>query len=1444
MKKKRKLGRKLLSFLLTLAMLVGLVPGMSLTAYAAGVQYKKADGTTGNCTEYTEVTSSGSVTWKPGWYVVNSNVTITGNITTSATTGDINLILCDGCELSLPNGYIGTGSSSSTSGHNLNIYGQTNGTGKLTVTNSSSQNNVSGRKYVAAIWSYGDLTINGGIVNVAASDTDYSRTYEGIWVQGNLTIKNANVTATAVHDCISSSALLTITNATVTATSGNTGIYGSNISISGNKTNITASGKNYGIQTPAFNKISIESGCKVEAQGASQAAIYHYLTNADPAIGWTNFDGTQGVAVIKSGTDQQLNYAGSSYYKKVVLPGVLVESVTLDQTSAEVTVGSDTNTVQLTATAAPDNAIDKSIIWSSSNTGVATVDQNGLVTAVGTGTATITATAAVGTSTAKATCSVTVNKQAGSISYGTTTVDKTFGDEAFTNPLTKTGDGEVTYASSQEGVAVVDENGLVSIKNVGSTTISATVADSSTYTYATKTVSYTLNVAKADMTVNAQGWSGKYDGQQHGITVDVTKPASGATIKYRSTNSGEYNLTQSPVITDVSESPLTVYYQITAGNNYNEVTGSETVTIEKADAAELTSTDAAAQITVNYPDETATYSDGYEISTDGTNAATTSPVSLTAVLNGTGTPTIHVRIAETENTAAGSWVAVTLASRPAAPENLGSTNATCGSSADGMITGVDSAMEYSADGTNWIDVTDTTITGLNPGTYQVRVKATGSAPHGAATEVTVGNNYVALDNTTKPVIEKGGDPIGETVPVAGDELTATTTASDVVYQWYRGEDAISGATGDTYTLTADDVGKTITVKVTQTKKEDGTDYDTDGRPTQTSDLTEAVEKKDGPAAPASAQTAGFDPDYEAETFTVGNDYEVSTSQNDSGVITNGSLVDALNGTGKVYIRAKETDDTKAGAWLEVTLPDRPNAPTGLTTENATNATTADGKIKDTTTAMEYSADDGETWTTASDTETAVKPGTYLVRIKATTTAPAGKTTEVTVDDNLEEAKTAAKADLDTLLAGKAEADYDAEDWTTLTTAITDGKTAIDNATTIDGVTTEKNTAIEAVNAIKTKAEKLADAKTAAKADLDTLLGEKTEADYDAEDWTTLTTAIADGKDAIDNATTIDGVTTEKNAAIEAVNAVKTKAEKVEDTINALPDFSDVTTANKDAIEAARAAYNALTDAQKAQVSANTLKKLTDAEDKLGIVQVMSEVSAKTGDGMTYTGNPIQLINTPTTALPAGYTMKYAVTTENVKPTDEKMYTTDIPTETEAGTYYVWYKVVGDENHNDVEPECVKVTIAEEKKQDEPVKPETPAKTVDMYRLYNPNSGEHFYTASVGERDMLTELGWRYEGIGWKAPEKSNTPVYRLYNPNAGDHHYTVNVNERDWLVSLGWRYEGIGWYSDDNKSVPLYRQYNPNAKAGNHNYTASKSENDWLVGLGWRYEGVGWYGVK
>lgn len=107
--------------------------------------------------------------------------------------------------------------------------------------------------------------------------------------------------------------------------------------------------------------------------------------------------------------------------------------------------------------------------------------------------------------------------------------------------------------------------------------------------------------------------------------------------------------------------------------------------------------------------------------------------------------------------------------------------------------------------------------------------------------------------------------------------------------------------------------------------------------------------------------------------------------------------------------------------------------------------------------------------------------------------------------------------------------------------------------------------------------------------------------------------------------------------------------------------------------------------------------------------------------------------------------------------------------------------------------------------------------------------------------MLIKAGWTSEGIGWNAP-LSGSPVYRLYNPNAGDHHYTQSAGERDALVKLGWKYESVGWNSGG--SVPLYRQYNPNAKTGTHNYTKYRGERDALVKLGWNDEGISWYAVS
>lgn len=135
------------------------------------------------------------------------------------------------------------------------------------------------------------------------------------------------------------------------------------------------------------------------------------------------------------------------------------------------------------------------------------------------------------------------------------------------------------------------------------------------------------------------------------------------------------------------------------------------------------------------------------------------------------------------------------------------------------------------------------------------------------------------------------------------------------------------------------------------------------------------------------------------------------------------------------------------------------------------------------------------------------------------------------------------------------------------------------------------------------------------------------------------------------------------------------------------------------------------------------------------------------------------------------------------------------------------------------------------------------KTAAMYRLYNPNSGEHFYSADAAEKENLVSVGWSFEGIAWTAPETSGVAVYRVYSPSTGDHHYTTDSAERDMLVGIGWSDEGIGWYSFNDSGIPLYRLYNPNATgAGSHHYTADIAERDYLVGLGWHDEGIGWYG--
>ena len=219
-------------------------------------------------------------------------------------------------------------------------------------------------------------------------------------------------------------------------------------------------------------------------------------------------------------------------------------------------------------------------------------------------------------------------------------------------------------------------------------------------------------------------------------------------------------------------------------------------------------------------------------------------------------------------------------------------------------------------------------------------------------------------------------------------------------------------------------------------------------------------------------------------------------------------------------------------------------------------------------------------------------------------------------ETLQEAKDAAKAELDNLLGSKDEEDYDSEDWENIKNAIETAKSAIDEAEDTDTVTQVKNQAVDTVAATKTTSQKeqeaLEAAKTEATNELDNLLAQKNNSDYDEADWAALTAAIEEGKQAVAEASNKEDVENAKNGATGKVSEIKTIAQKTAEKeaadteaadsaskkILALASNENIKSSDRAAIEEARAAYDALTDDQKAKVSTDTLNKLTEAEEAL------------------------------------------------------------------------------------------------------------------------------------------------------------------------------------------------------------------------------------------------------
>ena len=176
------------------------------------------------------------------------------------------------------------------------------------------------------------------------------------------------------------------------------------------------------------------------------------------------------VTAVKEGTATITASAGgksATCNVKVSAKIVAVTSITLDKTSLSMQVG-DTET--LTATIKPEDATDKTIVWTSSDEAVVSVS-NGKITALKSGKATITAKSG----TCSADCVATISVNTESIILDKTTLSLAVGESAILTATVKPDDATdktVTWSSSDESVAKVD-NGKVTAVKSGKATVSA-----------------------------------------------------------------------------------------------------------------------------------------------------------------------------------------------------------------------------------------------------------------------------------------------------------------------------------------------------------------------------------------------------------------------------------------------------------------------------------------------------------------------------------------------------------------------------------------------------------------------------------------------------------------------------------------------------------------------------------------------------------------------------------------------------------------------------------------------------------------------------------------------------------------------------------------------------------------------------------------------------------
>ncbi|HEX3030287.1 MAG TPA: S-layer homology domain-containing protein, partial [Clostridia bacterium] len=565
------------------------------------------------------------------------------------------------------------------------------------------------------------------------------------------------------------------------------------------------------------------------ATGGSGTGIFSY-TSSDPTVATIDPD-TGNVSILKTGTTTlTATKASDTNYNSASKDCTLTVN---KGNQAAITYSDITNAYgdgDFVYTASGGSGTGD-FSYSSSDSTVATIDPStGSVSILKAGTTTLTATKAADTNynSASKTCTLTVNKAGqGAIIYDDVT--KTYGDAEFVYTATGgSGTGVFSYSSSDPTVAAIDPStGSVSILKAGTTTLTATKAEDTNYSSASKDCTLTVN-----------------KGNQAAITYnDVTKAYGDADFIYTAnagSGTGAFSYTSSdPTVATIDPATgsvsilkagtTTLTATKAADTNYNVASDTCTLTVNKGDQAAIT-----------YNDATKTYGDA-QFTYTATGGSGTGIFSYTS-----SDPTVATIDPDTGNVSILKTGTITLTATKASDTNYNSASKDCtltvnkGNQAAITYSDItkaygDGDFVYTASGGSGtgafsytssdptvatIDPVTGSVTILKVGTTTLTATKVGDTNYNAASDtctLTVSKAVQSISVTTLPV--KTTYVYGESLDVSGGAVTITYTDSSTSSAALTSEMCSAAATPDigTRTVTVTYLGHVSTFDVAYSK---------------------------------------------------------------------------------------------------------------------------------------------------------------------------------------------------------------------------------------------------------------------------------------------------------------------------------------------------------------------------------------------------------------------------------------------------------------------------------------------------------------------------------------------------------------------------------------------------------------------------------------------------